>query len=281
MEIEKIKCKIITPLLMTGADGRTPELRPPSIKGMMRFWWRAVNGHLSLEELKKRESDLFGASNEKVGKSKIRIRIQSGELDQGNYFLLPHKNMGRVKVISPNQDLSIILSSYSNIQDYSDILNLCLILGGFGKRSRRGFGSLEPEDINLEIEDILELINRVGSSNYDMKGEKIVLKESFLQESQYPYLKEVIFGGEYEKWEEVLESIGTASSKCCNRSLGFTSSKGRLASPIYVSVLKNSNGRYFPIISTLNTVFNKDSTKRANFSVQDKLVQDKFKEMIL
>lgn len=277
MEKETIKCKTITPLLLTGADGRTPELRPPSIKGMMRFWWRAVNGHLSLEELKTQESYLFGASNEKVGKSKIRIRTQSEQLKQINYFMLPHRDAIRVSCISPDQDLSIILSSYSNIQVYRDILNLCLILGGFGKRSRRGFGSLEPENINPKIEDIFELITCVGSSEYEIKGEKIVLKKNFVPKCEYPYLKEVILGGEYTEWEEVLESIGTASSKYCNYSLGSVSpwNTGRLASPIYVSVLKNSNGRYFPIISTLNTVF-KDPATRVNNSFQDN-----FKAVIL
>jgi len=32
----------ITPLFMIGADGKTPELRPPAFKGMMRFWWSAM-----------------------------------------------------------------------------------------------------------------------------------------------------------------------------------------------------------------------------------------------
>jgi len=277
LEKETIKCKTITPLILTGADGRTPELRPPSIKGMMRFWWRAVNGHLSLEELKKQESDLFGASNEKVGKSKIRIRTQSEQLKQINYFLLPHRDAARVNCISPDQDFSIILSSYSNIQVYSNILNLSLILGGFGKRSRRGFGSLESENFNLKIEDIFELITCVGSNEYEIKGEKIVLKKNFAPKFRYPFLKEVTFGGEYTEWKEVLESIGTASSKYCNYSLGSVSSwnTGRLASPIYVSVLKNSNGRYFPIISTLNTVFQNSAT-RVNYSIQDN-----FKAVIL
>jgi len=279
LESETIKCKTVTPLLLTGADGRTPELRPPSIKGMMRFWWRAVNGHLSLEELKKQESELFGTSNEKIGQSRIRIRIQDEKLKQNNYFLLPHRDAACVNCISPDQNISIILSSYSNIQVYINILNLCLILGGFGKRSRRGFGSLEPENVNLKIEDIFELITRVGSSEYEMKDDKIFLNNNFVSKCQYPFLKEVIFGGEYAYWKEVLESIGKASSKCCNHSLGSVSSWNantyRLASPVYVSVLKNSDGRYFPIISTLNTVF-KDPAKRVNYSIQDD-----FKVMIL
>ncbi len=41
MKSIKFTLETITPLFLAGADGQTPELRPPSIKGMMRFWWRA------------------------------------------------------------------------------------------------------------------------------------------------------------------------------------------------------------------------------------------------
>ena len=53
-------CEVITPMFLSGADGN-PELRPPSIKGMMRFWWRAINSHLAhpnLKTLKEEENTL-------------------------------------------------------------------------------------------------------------------------------------------------------------------------------------------------------------------------------
>ncbi|MBK8563977.1 MAG: type III-B CRISPR module RAMP protein Cmr1 [Saprospiraceae bacterium] len=31
-------CKTITPMFLNGADGQTPELRPSSIKGVLRYW---------------------------------------------------------------------------------------------------------------------------------------------------------------------------------------------------------------------------------------------------
>ncbi|NER00596.1 MAG: type III-B CRISPR module RAMP protein Cmr1, partial [Cyanothece sp. SIO2G6] len=55
METLTFTCKIITPMFLAGADGKTPELRSASIKGAMRFWWRAVNGHVGLESQIKRE----------------------------------------------------------------------------------------------------------------------------------------------------------------------------------------------------------------------------------
>jgi len=48
-------------MFLAGADGKTPELRAPSIKGAVRFWWRAMNGCLSIKDLKEKESEIFGS----------------------------------------------------------------------------------------------------------------------------------------------------------------------------------------------------------------------------
>ncbi|MGC8872690.1 MAG: type III-B CRISPR module RAMP protein Cmr1, partial [Caldimicrobium sp.] len=68
-----LKCKIITPMFMAGADRSNPELRPSEFKGMMRFWWRAIRAESDIEKLKKEEAEIFGGTGEKEGKSKVRI----------------------------------------------------------------------------------------------------------------------------------------------------------------------------------------------------------------
>jgi CRISPR-associated protein Cmr1 len=74
MNLKKFKCEIVTPMFLAGADGKTPELRPPSIKGMLRFWWRAIISE-RIDKLKEEEAKIFGSSNETIGRSKFRIRI--------------------------------------------------------------------------------------------------------------------------------------------------------------------------------------------------------------
>lgn len=83
MKSIKFTLETITPLFIAGADGRTPELRPPSIKGMMRFWWRAYKyAQLSLlpqgkriEKLYELEGEIFGSSSKGGRKSSFSIRI--------------------------------------------------------------------------------------------------------------------------------------------------------------------------------------------------------------
>lgn len=69
--------RIVTPIFLGGADPTTQaELRVPSIKGALRFWWRALMwGKVNdIAELRRREADLFGSSD--VGQSKVLMRLE-------------------------------------------------------------------------------------------------------------------------------------------------------------------------------------------------------------
>jgi len=52
------KFRIVTPLFMSGSERSQAELREASIKGVLRFWWRALAlGRLkSVEEVKKEKT---------------------------------------------------------------------------------------------------------------------------------------------------------------------------------------------------------------------------------
>lgn len=45
-----------------GANPQEVELRPPAIKGGLRFWWRAMHGDWPLDKLKTEEAKLFGGT---------------------------------------------------------------------------------------------------------------------------------------------------------------------------------------------------------------------------
>jgi len=267
-------------MFLAGADGETPELRPPSFKGAMRFWWRAMNGHLTLKELKKEESELFGSSDEKIGRSKVTIRIRQTRLNTDSFKPVPTKRF-RKNGIKPKQSFSLIISStHENIKMYNNILKITLILGGFGKRSRRGFGSIKILKINGEsisnqcnqTDHIKDLINCIGENNYNITDDKIIFNKK--GKERYPFCKEIQLGKEYDDWEELMKKIGQAAHNHNVNSLGYARG-GRFASPIYVSVIKNSNNKFLPIISTLNTAFD-DKNKKVDYKIQNK-----FKEMIL
>ncbi len=67
------ECEVLTPLFLGGAETRVhPEVRAPSIRGAMRYWFRAIlggstlvaagNAGESLKRLRKMEGDIFGTT---------------------------------------------------------------------------------------------------------------------------------------------------------------------------------------------------------------------------
>lgn len=57
------ECETVTPMFLTGADSKKPEFRAPSIKGLMRFWWRAIQVYEQTTEwLKKDKKQLIDLS---------------------------------------------------------------------------------------------------------------------------------------------------------------------------------------------------------------------------
>jgi len=72
------KFRIVTPLFMSGADRERAELRAASIRGILRFWWRALAlGHCegSWEDVRKAEFDLFGSST--TGQSRVHLSLSA------------------------------------------------------------------------------------------------------------------------------------------------------------------------------------------------------------
>lgn len=265
-------CETITPMFLSGADTNEPELRAPSIKGALRFWWRAMNGHLGLEELKEREAQIFGDTKRR---SKVIIQVVE-DLKYDNISqtaMLPHKTGREASVTNcfpSNNKFKIKLSLYGpfefikktkisneiieektniffNIEKLKNLFVISCVLGGLGKRSRRGFGSVnithikgntteeQEYSVPISVDDIITSI-QIIEPNFTLTTEKI----------DYPIIKDIQVGN---TTKTVLNIAQVTSHLHPER--GYKTSLGagspRLASPIYVSILHNQ----IPIITTL------------------------------
>jgi CRISPR type III-B/RAMP module RAMP protein Cmr1 len=74
METFKVKCKVITPLFMGGANQQA-ELRTQSINGLLRWWFRIAGG--SIED----EKRLFGWAGETSNQGLVRVKIEREEFN--------------------------------------------------------------------------------------------------------------------------------------------------------------------------------------------------------
>lgn len=169
-------CETITPMFLAGADGQTPELRAPSIKGAMRFWWRAMNGDKPLKQLKKEEAELFGGhykdeNGEEISlKSKMDIIVTPNTLNasKANLYGITYKVKGhqldildylaygtnsydkKKKKITfdreyfiENQEFKIEINYRGRLNIAKDILYPFVFMeriGGLGAKTRNGFG---------------------------------------------------------------------------------------------------------------------------------------------
>lgn len=170
--IYKFQVEVITPLVIAGADNRNPDLkaeglRPPSLRGAMRFWFRAmmggiVGGTKSYNPLRNLEMRLFGTTNQastfwirtyfintpQINTACLRMNdptpIQRGQRSlraERQAFIPPAQS-------KPQFEVELHFYQESAVPLVLGALWLMAMLGGLGSRVRRGFGSLAfiPED---------------------------------------------------------------------------------------------------------------------------------------
>lgn len=282
-------------MFLNGADGQTPELRAPSIKGALRFWWRALNGHLPLTDiahskgLKSLESEIFGGSGDNVQRSRVIITVsQNGPLSKGVHELVPRKTFMKAEAFAVGTMFDVTLkikdNPYLNKEKAIALFMLTCYLGGFGKRVRRGMGSVDIVAIDgkrdgipqkIDLTTIHELIAKI-SPFYQIENDKIVFKYSGTSPA-YGYVMSVQIGKEYREYNSVLYRISNTTHILKSRYSGSYDASmghargGRYASPVYASVIGGSR----PIITTLNLAPERDNYKASL------LVQEEFKSEIL
>jgi len=188
----------ITPVFMRGADQGRAEFRSASVKGVMRWWFRALAGNYfgnNVEALRRVEGRIFGSAGD--GRSRVNIiaRPSGGTESKGLYsrprkfdsnswvedlsylffsIKLTAKKLKDPKFYPPESKFVISIRSYDRASYTASIASLwiALALGGFGFRSRRGAGSLWFTDGNVDSLRELELPSHINSPSELSKGIK-------------------------------------------------------------------------------------------------------------
>ncbi len=217
----KYELEFITPAFIGGAEPSFAELRPASVVGMLRWWWRALNWSEETKKLFNKESEIFG-NQERAGALWVRVKgIVSEPLRECKRWDV-HRHGGR--------DEGKVYMGFGNIQyiDFAKedkykpkfpyMYEICDI-NRFKKGSFtvRGFLSpgiqkakLEfrfPEKLRKDIEALLYIVSRLGS----LGGRSRRGWGSF-------YLKPTTNGSSYKFWtewnkDELVRAINTFTEK--------------------------------------------------------------------
>lgn len=239
--IKKITFEIetITPMFLAGAEQGKAELRAASIKGLLRFWWRALQAESDIEKLRNRESQIFGSSDEKMGGgSSFAIRITSDSNLQPVTKSFPFKdNIHKIMVTSKskNKTFPINILEYlaygpydprtKKIRPYFDAktkFNLILhvfndsftdeilkaihvfaFFGGIGSRSRNGFGSFfitQQDGVRSPVGDIDLSVSLKKRVNHNVTLQPY---------SSFSHGTKIFCGKKpYDTWDEALADVG-------------------------------------------------------------------------
>lgn len=147
----EITYKVVTPMFLSGSENQTQiELRPPSIKGALRFWYRAIDSNF-----RKHEQRIFGSSDKGFGQSLFLLQIKKAKInkhkaiDMTGYDYLGYGVIGEKAryYIKPDSTFTLRLlfkpnATPDDINKVKRSLWAMTMFGGLGARSRKGFGSI-------------------------------------------------------------------------------------------------------------------------------------------
>jgi len=158
--------EVLTPLFNRGAYQDTPELRVPSIRGMVRWWFRELEYQSlpgsdpgrrdRLQQIREAEKLAFGGIHDGVSASRLVFRVSNVRAQRATATpTLPHKQGGqaspqaafptgarfRLEVFTRRGDLPPELQT-----KVANALEVWLLLGALGLRANRSGGNVWPAD---------------------------------------------------------------------------------------------------------------------------------------
>lgn len=201
--------KLITPLFGGGVEAQKADpittIRGASVRGQLRFWWRATRGgefNGDLEKMRNRENTIWGSAAKKAEKSggPSQVRLTTKILNEGkpfpavdsrgkpvpnlgdpksvfSYVAFPLRDVQGAKVLQ-DVEFELTLSYPRELDaDVSSAVWAWETFGGIGARTRRGFGALQLTRINgknvplpSSVQFQQQLVNAFKQHNMSAKG---------------------------------------------------------------------------------------------------------------
>lgn len=281
MQHLEVTFRLETPLYLAGANQSKAELRVPSIKGALRYWYRAIQPNLAME------GKIFGSMQE--GQSALRLHLEkpkyhtadSQPFIQGNagapYFAfslkdrayLPSDTTFRLHLHVPKESPSW--------QDYLASIWLLTAIGGLGSRTRRGYGSISWMDTDTSHDEIKKLVELLPNlSRFQTKEEWLQQLKQGIQKLWrwfppersvthtiiHPDIKLFLCSQSLSSWQKAMDTGATILKnfrqgqgkeyfdelprKEIREAIGGAGDKQRYPSPYWLRIVRIGE-KYFPV----------------------------------
>jgi CRISPR-associated protein Cmr1 len=221
--IERRTLRVVSPLYMGSADPGKPELRAPSVKGALRFWYRA----LYPDDGPQAEARVFGGVKTGQGQSSFLLRVSGDQQTDRSFrgrwspsvaylgrglglsggekercFIVPGGGIELTFVFRPaGADDQARLDR----DKVSAALQALTLLGGLGARSRRGFGSVVAADsLPGTVDELTGQIKNLfgGLAGLGGRSAATLWHTALSRETR------VLVGAPRSKWDEALGQAG-------------------------------------------------------------------------
>lgn len=161
------QCTLVTPMYGGGVEASKVDtnmpIRASSIRGQLRFWWRIACGPKDPNELFKKEKEIWGGiGDDGAMASQVEIRVQSQPVfdkdfiksnkyyDGIKYIFGSASINGAVDWLKDNYKFTLFIRYNDAVKrDVEEALRWWCSFGGIGGRTRRGFGAVSIENVDL------------------------------------------------------------------------------------------------------------------------------------
>jgi hypothetical protein len=303
LTMEKIlseKLKVISPMFSYGASSL--EARPSELKGLIRYIYRISNITENTKQLYYDESELFGGTTKNGTKKVSPLRMILIDPDPQNLTELQRKIIDQKLILRKEKEKNYPKKCFSNKKEfelkffyhdnttnkkelnYENLFYLSLILGGIGKRSRRGRGCMTVDKLKFmtkikQIKFVTEQLNCINQNKniYEVKGNEIIIKEEYeepIAALNRPVIKIIIFGEKIRNndIEAFLLKVDNASheikdinyNKLKERDVknrkfatGYAQGSDKFASSVIISITETNEG-FYPVYTFVTPVLKKE-----------------------
>lgn len=264
-----IDFSLITPCFAKAFN--SPEMRTASLKGILRYWWRATNYTEDVKDLFDQEAEIFGGAGDTNAKKSSFSMILNpiSEPKIGKAQLVPNPNSTDRKykeipcICEGSYTLTINKIREVNFE-YNHLVSY-MILGSVGQRARRGMGSLQIDSVSSDdgftmpwdLDDFKKLmeglnVNTETDNNHLEVTEKPIPKR--------PVVKKIYLSAPKRDPNPILEIIAHAKNKYPSKyrkidakisnEIGGIRPK-KFASPIWIRLLRK-NSEYKALLTVLH-----------------------------
>ncbi len=282
MEEKRIYCKLITPLFSFGADKNSAELRSAELKGAMRYTYRMICPS-DTRQLAKDEAELFGgATGAKYGTghiSPVRVVMQGDDLRKGEKNLLLHRGgrqylscfLGGDIVITAHLSRPIVEKLPEALRPldlnwYSDLIKLSLMICGMGRRSRKGRGCFQINDLTFankqhmlewfcqKLNNIAVVSSQEKDGYYEIQN-NVISSKYIINCIKRPIIQKIIVGkmmrqGQVDHYlsvvDELCHQLKRGDLGLPSEITGNPNRQPKFASPLFIRIIQTEEG-YYPL----------------------------------